>query len=340
VAFSPDGQRLATTRDDRTIRLWNVPPPLNTGVNDLEAESVVLRGHEAKVRAVAFSPDGHWLATGGNDDTAQLWDISTNDPGREPMVLSGHEGNVLAVAFSPDGQRLATTSADRTARLWSVDEPTAESIILRGHEGSVWGVAFSLDGRWLATAGGDRTARLWNVSALLNTGGQAPATELRGHDSKVNAVAFSPDGRWLATASDDGTARLWQVNDPAAEPVVLPGHEVFISAVAFSPDGHWLAMASADRIAWLWDVSTLLNIGISDLEGVPLRLHGHSGLVSAVAFSPDGRWLATASDDGLIRLWHMNLDELMALACVTAGRDLNRVEWNQFLPGEVYRRTC
>jgi WD40 repeat protein len=125
-----------------------------------------LAGHEFGVTAIAFSPDGHWLATGSWDWTARLWD--TQNPTAAPVILSGHDGEVLAVAFSPDGQWLATGSGD--TRLWDMQNPTADPVILSGHEFGVSSVAFSPDGHWLATGSHDTTVRLWNMhlSDLLN----------------------------------------------------------------------------------------------------------------------------------------------------------------------------
>ena len=191
VAFSPDGQRLASASYDRTVRLWDPA----TG-----AQLSVLSDHATSVYAVAFSPDGRLLASGGDDRTVRLWDPAT---GEHRRTLTGHAGNVWGVAFSPDGRLLASGGDDRTVRLW--DPATGEHRrTLTGHAGNVWGVAFSPDGRLLASGGDDTTVRLWDPAT-----GEHRRT-LTGHAGNVRGVAFSPDGRLLASA-DDRAVRLWDI---------------------------------------------------------------------------------------------------------------------------------
>jgi WD40 repeat protein len=347
VAFSPDGRWLASGSDDATARVWDLQ------AEDPTAEPRVLRGHEGPIPSVAYRRDGQWLATGSGDHTARLWDLSSlhalsdaeglsadleaGDFSVEPRVLRGHDSGVTSVAFDPDERWLATGSDDMAVRLWRVPasgearlkagDRAAEPLALSGHESGVTSVAFDPNSRWLAAGGWDGSARLWDVSPLLALGeadmlttdlrSALPSAEtlvLSGHEGGVRSVAFSSNGRWLATGSDDGTARLWdvpallstglQVHDHSAAAVVLADHQGWVTSVAFSPDDRWLATGSWDTTARLWDVSALLVPGetkaldaelqVEGAEARPVMLQGHEGPVTSVAFSPDGQWLATS----------------------------------------------
>ncbi len=250
-----------------------------------------LRGHEASVNSVAFSPDGRMLASGGDDATIRLWNL--NEPTTGPLVLHGHEGWVSSVVFSPDGERLASGSFDAVVRLWNLSEPGAAPEILNGHEARVNSVAFSPDGQTAASGSFDETIRLWDLNDLT-----AEPLVLRGHEASVNSVAFSPDGQTMVSGSDDETIRLWNLSDPIAEPLVLRGHEFSVNSVAFSPDGQTLASSSDDETVRLWD--------LNDLTAEPLVLHGHEALVSSLMFNPDGQMLASSSLNATIRLWNLS----------------------------------
>jgi WD40 repeat protein/energy-coupling factor transporter ATP-binding protein EcfA2 len=294
LAFSPDATLLATASVDKTVRLWDLPSGRPHGQP--------LKGHGDAVWEAAFSPDGKLLATASADRTVRLWEVATGRAFDQP--LRGHTNTVKDVEFSPDGKRLASASWDGTVRLWTVAETTSISHPLTGHTEAVLAVRSSPDGKLLASAGVDKTVRLWDLPSGRPHGGP-----LTGHSNEVNALAFSPDGGLLASASSDGTVRLWEVPSGQPHGPPLRAHRRAVYGVAFSPDGRLLASASTDKTARLWVVASGRAHG-PPLEAPQLRFPSssrrHAEVVNQVAFSPDGKLLATASGDQTLRLWDVD----------------------------------
>ncbi|MFM8635163.1 MAG: protein kinase domain-containing protein [Planctomycetia bacterium] len=288
VAWSPDGQRLATAGEDRVVRIWAAV------TSDGGAEPLtVLHGHEDDVWAVAWSPDSRLLATASADGTARIWDVGR---GEERARLEGHAGIVYGVAFSPNGRRVATGSRDGQCRIWSAADGT-EEMRLDAEGGTVYSVAFSPDGGLLATGLKDGHVRLWNAAS------GEPRNLLQGHADRVFFVAFSGDGRQLATASEDATARVWDIGS-GRETAVLH-HPTKLNAVGFTGDGHAVTAAN-DAVLRLWDPQSAKEID---------RRLGHDGGIWSVSAMADGPWIASGGVDGSVRLWRTDRSSNPSIRC-------------------------
>ena len=234
MAFSPDGNNIASGSGDTTVRLWNA----NTGEN-----TRTLTGHTAPVSSVAFSPDGNTIASGSGDTTVRLWNANTR---QNIHTLTGHTWEVYSVAFSPNGNNIASGSGDDTVRLWDANTGTLMHTFA-GHTHLVYSVAFSPDSSKIASASADGTVRLWDA----NTGKNIHT--LTGHTWTVWSVVFSPDGNNIASASADGTVRLWDANT-GKNIHTLTGHTAWVHSVAFQPHGNTIASGSGDGTVLLWEL--------------------------------------------------------------------------------------
>ena len=246
-------------------------------------ELVTLQGMTSGAWGLAFSPDGKYVASGGNDFTVKIWDATTC---QLIHSLTGHSNVIADLAFSPDGKRLASTSTDNTVRVWDV--ATGRVVhTLKGHTSSVWNPVFGPDGAWLATSDCDGTVKFWD----LGTGKELRT--LSGPTKGVHGEALGPDGNRLASTGHDGIVRVWDAATGRVEHQ-LKGHTGIVWNAVFSPDGHRLASVGQDKTVRVWDLTT------------GQRLHtliGHSGDIWSVTFSPDGSQLASGSVDQTVRVW-------------------------------------
>ena len=323
--FNPDGQSVLTTSLCGMAQMWDaqtgqpIRPPL-------KHEHLVYRGQ--------FSPDGLRVVTASHDKTARMWNTQTGEPISAPFK---HAGPVVGASWSLDGQRIVTASDDHTARIWDARMDQAKVLALE-HEAGVGFAQFSPDGEIIATAS-DKTVRIWDsrtgrivsgpipqeefaMSARFSPEGERivvactaffsssyarvidiksgqPITPHLRHSEGVHSAVFSPDGRRVVTASWDATAQIWdaQTGDPIGP------------ALPHGTSGVWDARFSSDSLR------VVTGCGSRDKSGSYARVwHTENGQpatppldheddVRSVGFSPDGRWVLTASADKTARLW-------------------------------------
>ena len=337
VAFSPDGKIVAIGNRDGIIYLSD----LNTG--ELK---FTLTGHSEDVESVVFSPDGKTVASSSYiDETVRIWNAHT---GEHRLTLTEHTGDIEGLAFSPDGKTLASSgSGDGTIRFWDVRTGN-EKYAVTGHTDYVYSVAFNPDGKFVASGYSDGTIRFWDAGTglhlktlkesnndasglvftpdgktlacadSLNIRLQDPRTGeekmlLTGHTWGIHSMALSPDGDILASGSEDMTIRLWDMHT-GEHKKTLNGHTHRVYSVAFSPDGKTLASGGDDNTIRLWSVDTggterILTGHAGEFEGVdngPSSVEG----VKSVAFSPDGKTLASGGGDNVIHLWDIDTGEI------------------------------
>lgn len=351
VSFSADGRWLATSGNEvGTVFLWDL-----TSIG-AKAGPRILRGHQAKVSFVVFSPNSHWLATSAwdvtekikDDKAVRLWNLTKPQPEIDRVVLRGQEYPVTDLTFSGDNRWLVTATEislrrhndSATARLWNLNAITSDSkpFVLPGHKDRVTAVVFSPDNHWLATGGNDDAkVRVWDLHSPDPT---ARVEILGGHKKQqgdhIWQIKFSADGRWLLTANySDEIARLWDLHKKEFSkfPSELTGHDGAVQDIAISADSKWLITVSADTTARLWFLT-------EDSTEIRSILLGNDEFpIDGATFTADNREAITWGSGGRVRIWPLKIQELLERAAVIAGRNLTWVEWNQIQNGIDYRKT-
>ena len=324
VIFSPNGQFIASGANDNTVRLW-----------DLKGNLIEeFKGHQKGVNSVAFSPNGQFIASGGDDSTVRLWDLK----GNLIEKFKGHEQSVKGVAFSLDGLSIFSSSDDETVRVWDLQSsfirefkehwPNVRSITfnrdgnliatasenkagriwdlqgnlivrLEGHQDWVTSIAFSPDSQLLFTSSWDKKIRIWNRQGSL-------IREFKAYDEYINDMILSPNGKFIATVPMGDTVKLWDIKGNLLKQFKFK-KSIFLT-INFSHDSKLLAMGLSREVGRLEGIQgkDLVLAVVLDLNGnIVTKLKGHKKDVRSVAFSPDDQLVATASEDGITRVWDL-----------------------------------
>ncbi|MCP4416732.1 MAG: protein kinase, partial [Chloroflexi bacterium] len=289
ISFDPGGRYLATGNDGGLVQIWDISA---AG----EKEWLTLDGHDDVVYRATFNPDGAQLATVSSDETIKLWDAASGDL---LMTLAGHDGEVRAVAFCPDGSCLATASHDGTVKMW--DAATGQELSsLKAYAGldlnaipenNILDVTFTPDGSRLVSVGLDEMPDVWDAA----TGEQLMSLEGHHWWWNVLSASVSFDGNRIVTYGSEGKMIIWD-SRTGEQLLTQMVSEYGGLDVAFSPDGSRAATAVSDGTVLVWDLNA------PEEERLLLTLSGHGSYVQSVAFSANGRYLASASANQ-IRVW-------------------------------------
>ncbi|MDA3890394.1 MAG: caspase family protein [Salinivirgaceae bacterium] len=246
------------------------------------APEIVLTAKKHKVWCIAYSTDGKYLASGGDDGTIIVYKTDTyGEIGR----FSGLKDVPISVCFSHDGKKLAAGGKDNKVTIWDLASHN-QLLILKGHKGAIVKIEYSPDDKLIATASYDKTIKLWNAQT-----GQLKST-LKGHTKEVNSLSFSPNGDKIASGSGDKTIKIWDVAS-ASLSLNIPAHTNWVRTVVYSPDGSLIASGGDDRQIHLWDA----------ISGNKLNtFKGHKNWISSLDFSPDGNYLISGCLDNILIL--------------------------------------
>lgn len=291
IAFSPDGRFLASGSVDSRVRLWEISN--KKILTEFKFEGLFA----SEVWNVVFSPDGKYLAAANNEKEIKVWEIST---GKLINTFTQKKGMIIppgGIVYTPDGKFLVIGNGwEKTISLWEVSTGRLRYTVTHGGERLPMDISIALspDGKYLASGSKDKFVKLWEVSS-----GNIVST-FNTPSERITALAFSPEGKHLVSGHLDGTLSIWELLDGNGKLITtIKGHQS-LRGVIISPDGKYVVSASSGAFASViefWELPT----------GKLIASFGtNRPLINCVAYSPDGKFLATGDGAGNIKLWNVN----------------------------------
>ena len=294
VAVSDDDRWAATATTSGEVMLWPLwtPRKRGRGKGSAALPPIPLEGNQDAVAAVAFTPDGRWLVSGGGGGV-RMWNIQVKDPSDSSILMPGHTGDITDMALAA-GNRAVTSATDNRVRVWDLEKSQKVLVAedFEGHRDAVRAVAVSPDGLRIVSGGDDHTVRVWD--AFDRSPGRG-ASVLRVGPSAVQDYAVTESGLVLGVSTD--TAKIWALPDRGRwrVPRVLEGGRGSFSAGAFDTAGEHAAVGTETGQIYVWTLA----------EAAPVVLEGHAGTINGLAFLPDGR-LVSVSSDRSVMLWELD----------------------------------
>ena len=317
VAFSPDGRTIASCGDGATVQIWSTQTRQQLAAlvhtPHLDADGDRVKRSESQIRSLAFSPDGRTIACGTGVSGVRLWDIATQRSIGAPLEC---KGGWAATAFSPNGRLVAGATGDRKIRIWDTASGEPISDPLRGHGACINCLTFSPDSRVLASGSDDETVRLWDVESICEHQRRCVtpirSEALKGHRAGVVSIAFDPaqpkpgQMAMLVSGSSDGVTRVWhRFSHDWCGGYSWRGSGAgweYGTALAVSSGGEFIATVWTDGGVRLYNTEDLEeNCPFSPRPAI--EFEGPGGGVTSIAFSPDGKSIVTADEDGTVRHW-------------------------------------
>jgi WD40 repeat protein len=288
VAFSSDGRFMASGSADKSVKLWEA---------DSGKSIKAIMRHPSAIMCVSFSPDSNILAAGAEDGTITLWDLNYRERIR---TLRGHRNRVWSVRFSPDGTILVSGSADGNIKFWDMGFGK-EIRFIEGSAEALHSLYFSPDGEYLAGSFADGSIKVWSVESGAET------LSLKEDSGSVNSVCFSHDGKAIASGARSGMVRIWDAAS-GKELMSFSGYKGTIGindSIAFGRDNRTLVWGGSDGKIIVLELSS--GKAIKELEA-------HESMINSIAFNREGRSMASASLDGVVKLWKIRVKESLEIA--------------------------